>query len=580
MMASLQVADASSSRARRSPERGRASASRARGSRSRACSEFGAAAERVRRRRGARRCARIPKSDKLRLVTVVRRRAPSKRSCAARRTCPAPGGRVRARAARRDAAGRHRDRRARARRRRVATACCAARTSSASAATTTASSCSPPRSRSRARHARGDALGLRDTVFEIGADAEPRRTASGTSGSRASCARCSTAVRAAAAAGSPRAVARPPSCPQGDAPVRARARRGARTRQRSSRARRHRRRRALPALRRGARRSACAIGASPFWLRYRLHVLGLRAICNVVDVTNLVMLAWGHPMHAFDLDRVRGGAHRGAPRARGRDACTTLDGVERTLVRRRSADLRRRRPGRARRRDGRRRLSEIQRRHPARAVRVRLLRSALRASHARRTACTPTRAIASSAASIPAARARVLAHARRADRGARRRRRPSPSALDVVAQPIAPRASRCVRARVDALLGVRASRASSRALADRRRLRGRAPRASGFDVRAPTHRPDLSREVDLIEELARVQRLRHAAERAAAHRALGRGHAASRSRFVRRLRETAAAAGLNEAVNYAFVAPTRPAAPRARPRTRCAWSTRCPKSAR
>lgn len=44
------------------------------------------------------------------------------------------------------------------------------------------------------------------------------------------------------------------------------------------------------------------VGESPAWLRYRLASLGVRSISNVVDVTNLVMLEWGHPMHAYDLD--------------------------------------------------------------------------------------------------------------------------------------------------------------------------------------------------------------------------------------------------------------------------------------
>ena len=44
------------------------------------------------------------------------------------------------------------------------------------------------------------------------------------------------------------------------------------------------------------------VGPSPAWLRYRLSSLGVRSLSNVVDVTNLVMLEWGHPMHAYDLD--------------------------------------------------------------------------------------------------------------------------------------------------------------------------------------------------------------------------------------------------------------------------------------
>jgi phenylalanyl-tRNA synthetase beta chain len=48
------------------------------------------------------------------------------------------------------------------------------------------------------------------------------------------------------------------------------------------------------------------IAPSPEWLRWRLYKLGVRPINNVVDITNLILLGWGQPMHAFDLDRVRG----------------------------------------------------------------------------------------------------------------------------------------------------------------------------------------------------------------------------------------------------------------------------------
>ena len=80
------------------------------------------------------------------------------------------------------------------------------------------------------------------------------------------------------------------------------------------------------------RSTACSVGPSPFWLRYRLHVLGLRAINNAVDVTNLVLLEYGYPMHAFDLDlRARSAASKcaGAGRAK---RMRTLDGVERALT--------------------------------------------------------------------------------------------------------------------------------------------------------------------------------------------------------------------------------------------------------
>ncbi len=72
------------------------------------------------------------------------------------------------------------------------------------------------------------------------------------------------------------------------------------------------------------------VGPSPAWLRRRLEAAGMRAISNVVDVTNYVMLLTGQPLHAFDLDRVRGGEIV-VRRARAGEPITTLDGQARTL---------------------------------------------------------------------------------------------------------------------------------------------------------------------------------------------------------------------------------------------------------
>lgn len=72
------------------------------------------------------------------------------------------------------------------------------------------------------------------------------------------------------------------------------------------------------------------VARSPDWLRYRLESLGIRAINNVVDITNLVLLEYGHPMHAFDLGRL-GGGKIVVRRAREEEPFTTLDGVERKL---------------------------------------------------------------------------------------------------------------------------------------------------------------------------------------------------------------------------------------------------------
>jgi phenylalanyl-tRNA synthetase beta chain len=73
------------------------------------------------------------------------------------------------------------------------------------------------------------------------------------------------------------------------------------------------------------------IGPSPLWLRARIAAAGMRAISNVVDVTNYVMLALGSPLHAFDATTLNGGkivvrrAHVG-------EKLRTLDGVDRDLA--------------------------------------------------------------------------------------------------------------------------------------------------------------------------------------------------------------------------------------------------------
>lgn len=69
---------------------------------------------------------------------------------------------------------------------------------------------------------------------------------------------------------------------------------------------------------------------SPEWLKRRLEHCGIRAINNIVDITNYVLLEFGHPLHAFDLDTLKGKTIKVGPAGKGA-VITTIDGIERNL---------------------------------------------------------------------------------------------------------------------------------------------------------------------------------------------------------------------------------------------------------
>lgn len=72
------------------------------------------------------------------------------------------------------------------------------------------------------------------------------------------------------------------------------------------------------------------IGPSPKWLVRRLNACGVRSINNIVDITNYVMLEMGQPMHAFDINSIKG-KHIIVRRAKQGEKITTLDEQERSL---------------------------------------------------------------------------------------------------------------------------------------------------------------------------------------------------------------------------------------------------------
>lgn len=72
------------------------------------------------------------------------------------------------------------------------------------------------------------------------------------------------------------------------------------------------------------------VAASPWWLRQRLLAVGIRPVNNVVDVTNFVMMEYGQPLHAFDFNKLAGGRIV-VRKAQVDEEIVTLDGVRRVV---------------------------------------------------------------------------------------------------------------------------------------------------------------------------------------------------------------------------------------------------------
>lgn len=80
----------------------------------------------------------------------------------------------------------------------------------------------------------------------------------------------------------------------------------------------------------GAVITGLKVGPSPDWLVQRLQSAGSRSINNVVDATNYMLLGFGQPMHAFDLEKIARSTVV-VRKTRGEELIKTLDGVDRTL---------------------------------------------------------------------------------------------------------------------------------------------------------------------------------------------------------------------------------------------------------
>jgi len=243
------------------------------------------------------------------------------------------------------------------------------------------------------------------------------------------------------------------------------------------------------------------VGPSPSWLANRLQSVGQRSVNNIVDATNYILLEINQPMHAFDLAKLRGPAVV-VRRAKPSEKIVTLDGVERTLNPEMTAICDAERPqivagvmGSAE--------SEV----TASTTDIVLEAACFQPTRIRRT----RRALGLSSESsyrfergidifaLPDAMARAIDLIIAIAGGAVRE-----PPLDLWPEPQKPRSVFLREERVGHLLGVPIPRKEIERLLSAVGFVV-APKDERFAVQVPGWRPDVAREVDLIEEVARLR---------------------------------------------------------------------------
>ncbi|HUT77846.1 MAG TPA: phenylalanine--tRNA ligase subunit beta [Polyangia bacterium] len=286
---------------------------------------------------------------------------------------------------------------------------------------------------------------------------------------------------------------------------------------------------------------------SPFGLRYRLHNLGVRPISNLVDATNLVLLEWGQPLHAFDLDQL---ADRTivVRKAREGERMTTLDEVERVLLPEDLLICDAKRPVAVAGVMGgldtgitdatRNLLIECAYFEPRGIRRTsKRLKLSSESSYRFERGVEPT--------GVPEVLSATTALVCRLAGGA-----PAPGFIDCQPAPIAGPILDLRLERYARVMGVPVASAEARRILEAlgARVEGAGP---VLRVHVPTSRPDIEREVDLIEELARIRGLDEVP--AALPRIQCQLPDRQEFEAIRRAKEILAAAGLDEAINYSFV---------------------------
>lgn len=293
------------------------------------------------------------------------------------------------------------------------------------------------------------------------------------------------------------------------------------------------------------------IAPSPAWLQRYLRLCGMRPINNVVDVTNFVMLELGQPLHAYDLKRLAGPLLV-ARRAKPGEVVRTLDGVDRTLTEEmlviadaaKAVGIAGVMGGEA---------TEV----TADTADIVLEAANFHAASVRRTSRTlglqteaslrfekgldphlPAQAIARAASLIA-----ELAHGK-----------PSASVTDVHGELPAERLITVRPERVNRVLGTQISAADMKWMLRALHFSVEVTDTDRLQVRVPTYRSDVTREIDLIEEIARLYGYDNIAP-TLPKGAGSRGGQSTAMEQLDALRRRLVSAGLSEAITYSFMSP-------------------------
>ncbi|MFZ3062909.1 MAG: phenylalanine--tRNA ligase subunit beta [Actinomycetota bacterium] len=316
-----------------------------------------------------------------------------------------------------------------------------------------------------------------------------------------------------------------------------------------------------------------SVGSSPIWLQQRLIKAGVRPINNLVDITNYIMMETGQPLHAFDYKRLGEGKII-VRRATEGEGLTTLDGVERRLTEEMLVIA-----------------------DPTGPVAL----AGVMGGAATEIGDVTTEVLLESAYFSP----RIIYHAShkldlRSESSSRFERGIDPNGtvsaanraarlmaelaggkvlkgvIDVYPDPIKPWTISLRPQRVNQTLGIEMKAQDMIGILERLELRTqtakqsqkkaslrtpnaaqtgrRPPELSTIEVTVPTVRPDVEREIDLIEEVARIYGYNRIAstlpESSGKH-----GGLTFEQQISGLIRQTLVSAGLQEVINYTFISP-------------------------